>query len=328
MTEELTANTKATLLLTGPLISGRDARAQDLLTPGEFKRLERRLDELSSEPADLISSDATNLSRECDDVVSSARLEQFLGRSFLLGPVIESWQARSLWVTDRSDPLYPKALTSKLGDDAPALLYGCGDRGLLETGGLAVVGSRNADADAMAFAEHVGSQAASAGITLVSGGARGIDQTAMLGAANSGGNVVGVLADGLQGAAINRDNREGLMQGTLCLVSPYDPNAGFNVGNAMQRNKVIYALAQAGLVISTDLGKGGTWSGAKEQLDRFHFGPVFVRDMPGGSPGLDALRTKGALLWPNPETSEEFRQVFDQQAPVDTSLKDSRLTLF
>jgi len=328
MTQELTANTKATLLLTGPLISGRDTRAQDLLTPGEFKRLERRLGELSREPADLISSDASSLIQECGDVVSSDRLEQLLGRSFLLGPVVESWQARSIWVTNRRDPQYPEALSSKLGVDAPALLYGCGDRGLLETGGLAVVGSRNADSDAMAFAENVGSQAGSSGVTLVSGGARGIDQMAMIGAANSGGNVVGVLADGLQGAAVNRDNREVLMQGTLCLVSPYDPNAGFNVGNAMQRNKVIYALAQAGLVISTDLGKGGTWSGAKEQLDRLRFGPVFVRDVPGGSPGLDGLRDKGAILWPNPPDKGEFRKLLEQQRQVDTFVEGSSVTLF
>jgi predicted Rossmann fold nucleotide-binding protein DprA/Smf involved in DNA uptake len=328
MTEELTDNTKAALLLIGPLISGRDTRAQDLLTPGEFKRLERRLEELSREPADLISSDAASLIQECGDAVSSDRLEHLLGRSFLLGPVVESWQTRSIWVTNRSDSHYPGALSSTLGEDAPALLYGCGDRSLLGTGGLAVVGSRNADPDAMAFAEQVGSQAASSGITIVSGGARGIDQTAMLGAANSGGNVVGVLADGLQGAVVNRDNREVLMQGTLCLVSPYDPNAGFNVGNAMQRNKVIYALAQAGLVISTDLGKGGTWSGAKEQLDRFHFGPIFVRDVPGGSPGLDGLRAKGAQLWPNPSDQSEFRQLLEYRRPVEISSQDSSLTLF
>ncbi len=328
MSQELSDNTKATLLLTGPLISGRDTRAQDLLTPGEFKRLSSHLTGRDRKPADLVASDATSLIRECDEVVSSERLEQLLGRAFLLGPVVESWQARSIWVTSRTDAHYPEALTLKLGEDAPALLYGCGDKGLLETGGLAVVGSRDADSDAMEFAERVGSQAASSGVTIVSGGARGIDQMAMLGAANSGGNVVGVLADGLQRAAINRDNREVLMHGTLCLVSPYDPNAGFNVGNAMQRNKVIYALAKAGLVVSTDVGKGGTWSGAKEQLDRFHFGPVFVRDVPGGSPGLDALRDKGALLWPNPTTQAEFKQVFEQRPQVDVSPQSSSLTLF
>jgi predicted Rossmann fold nucleotide-binding protein DprA/Smf involved in DNA uptake len=41
-------------------------------------------------------------------------------------------------------------------------------------------------------------------------------------------------------------------------VSPYDPSAGFNVGHAMQRNKVIYALADAVLVIRAEFEKGGT----------------------------------------------------------------------
>jgi predicted Rossmann fold nucleotide-binding protein DprA/Smf involved in DNA uptake len=96
----------------------------------------------------------------------------------------------------------------------------------------------------------------------------------------------------------------------------------------MQRNKVIYALAKAGLVVSTDVGKGGTWSGAKEQLDRFHFGPVFVRDVPGASPGLDALRAKGAELWPNPTNEAEFRQVFKQPRETTVSSQGSSLTLF
>jgi predicted Rossmann fold nucleotide-binding protein DprA/Smf involved in DNA uptake len=32
-------------------------------------------------------------------------------------------------------------------------------------------------------------------------------------------------------------------------------SAGFNVGNAMQRNKLIYALADASLMVSSDLNK-------------------------------------------------------------------------
>jgi len=35
------------------------------------------------------------------------------------------------------------------------------------------------------------------------------------------------------------------------------PSAGFNVGHAMQRNKVIYALADVALVVSADFEKGG-----------------------------------------------------------------------
>ncbi len=86
------------------------------------------------------------------------------------------------------------------------------------------------------------------------------------------------MADSLERAALARDNREPLMEGRLVLISPYDPAAGFNVGHAMQRNKVVYALADAGLVVTSDFEKGGTWTGAIEQLERLHFVPVFVRN--------------------------------------------------
>ena len=70
---------------------------------------------------------------------------------------------------------------------------------------------------------------------------------------------------------MNREHRNLLLDGQLVLISPYDPSAGFNVGNAMQRNKLIYALADTSLVVSSDLNKGGTWAGAVEQLDKLKF---------------------------------------------------------
>ena len=93
------------------------------------------------------------------------------------------------------------------------------------------------------------------------------------------------------------------MDGQLVLISPYDPSAGFNVGHAMQRNKLIYALADAALVVSSDYEKGGTWAGAVEQLEKLRLVPVYVRSNGETGKGLEALRRKGALPWPNPETS-------------------------
>ncbi len=63
----------------------------------------------------------------------------------------------------------------------------------------------------------------------------------------------------------------------MLLISPYHPEAGFNVGNAMGRNKLIYALADYGLVVSAEHKKGGTWEGASEELKRKPGRPVFVR---------------------------------------------------
>ena len=112
---------------------------------------------------------------------------------------------------------------------------------------------------------------------IVSGGARGVDQLAMLAALEAGGTVVGMLADSFLRSATSGKAREAIQDGRLTLVSAFDPEAGFNVGNAMQRNKHIYALADFGLVVSSGYNEGGTWSGAIEQLEKLRLTPIFVR---------------------------------------------------
>ena len=158
----------------------------------------------------------------------------------------------------------------------------------------------------ISFTETVGRLSAEAHRTIVSGGAKGIDRAAMHGALQAGGDVAGVMADSLERAALARDNREPLMEGRLVLVSPYDPAAGFNVGHAMQRNKVIYALADAALVVTSDFEKGGTWAGAIEQLERLHFVPVFVRNGANAGKGNAALLHRGGKPWPNPQNGNEL----------------------
>ena len=99
------------------------------------------------------------------------------------------------------------------------------------------------------------------------------------------------------------------MEGRLVFISPYDPAAGFNVGHAMQRNKIIYALADAALVVTADFEKGGTWTGAIEQFERFRFVPVFVRNGDNAGRGNSALIHHGARPWPNPENTAELGQM-------------------
>jgi predicted Rossmann fold nucleotide-binding protein DprA/Smf involved in DNA uptake len=167
-----------------------------------------------------------------------------------------------------------------------------------------VVGSRHVDDELIAYATDVGALVASAGRTLVSGGAKGVDQAAMRGALAAGGTSCGVLADSLEKSAMLREYRNWVVDGRLVLISPYDPGASFNVGHAMQRNKLIYALADAALVVNAEVDKGGTWAGATEQIDKFRLVPVYVRATGKESAGLDGLRKRGAMPWPNPPDAQ------------------------
>ncbi|MET0155746.1 MAG: DNA-processing protein DprA [Rickettsiales bacterium] len=315
MTSTLSSNTQAILLLTAPLIAGRSSASSELLSPGEYKRLARHLREIRRQPADLVSPEADEILRACVSVIDESRLQRLLGRGFLLSQAVERWQARAVWVISRADADYPRRLKARLLEDAPAIIYGCGDARLLDAGGLAVVGSRHVDDDLIAYAISVGRLTARVGRTLISGGAKGIDQAAMRGALEAGGKACGVLADSLEKTAMIRENRNLLLAGRLALISPYDPNAGFNVGNAMQRNKLIYALADVSLVASSDVNKGGTWAGAVEQLDKLKFAPVFVRSTGESSAGLEALRKKGALPWPNPQDADSFAEIINARTP-------------
>lgn len=325
MTNIISLNTQAILLLTAPLIAGKKSTSSELLSLGEYNKLARYLHETKQQPSDLLDTDAEELIRSCSHLVDTDRLKKLIGRGFLLSQVINQWQDRSIWVISRADPDYPRRIKNRLREDAPPVLYGCGNLSVSNTEGLAVVGSREVNELLVNYTKEVAQLSAKAGKTIFSGGARGIDQAAMNGALGATGKAVGVLADSLEKTVLNRAYRDALIEGHLLLLSPYDPKAGFNVGNAMNRNKLIYALADAALIVNSDLNKGGTWTGAVEQLNKFHFSQLYIRSTGEESKGLDALRRKGALLWPNPDDIQAFVNILSNQRNVTTEKPLERL---
>ena len=321
---ELSDNTKATLLLTAPLIVGGKTPRASILNAREYRRLANRMHVLGARPADLLKPNADAILSECADLVDKNRAFRLLGRSLLLSQAVERWRSRAIWVLSRADERYPAQLKERLKKDAPNLLYGCGDVDLAQ-GGLAVVGPRNAGDSLLAYAGEVGALAASSGQVIVSGAARGIDRAAMNGALEAGGAAVGVLPGGLAKASVNREHRNLLLDKRLLLVSPWDPQSRFNVGFAMQRNKVIYGLAQAALVIEAMPNKGGTWSGAIEQLNKYRT-PLYVRSKGEPSPGLAALAARGASSWADPGNAEEFDALLAQANNFQRVAKPARQT--
>jgi predicted Rossmann fold nucleotide-binding protein DprA/Smf involved in DNA uptake len=233
--------------------------------------------------------------------LAEERLRELLGRGMQLALAVERWNQAGIWVVCRGDPDYPGRYRVQLGEQGPPVLYGAGVKALFAGGGLAAVGSRDADEECLAFAAEIGTRCARGGIPLVSGGARGVDAASMSSALAAGGTAVGVVADTLLERSLSRAARAGLAERRLLLVSPYHPEARFNTGNAMARNKLIYALADYALVICSGLHKGGTWTGAVEELRRKLGRPVFVRLEGATSEGNEKLADEGALPFPRLE---------------------------
>jgi DNA processing protein len=94
-----------------------------------------------------------------------------------------------------SDPRYPQLLREIF--DPPFLLFARGRVELLNTLGLGVVGTRRPTPYGLAVAERLSGDLAHAGLTIVSGMARGIDAAAHKGALAQGGDTVAVLGCGV-----------------------------------------------------------------------------------------------------------------------------------
>jgi DNA processing protein len=107
--------------------------------------------------------------------------------------------AVATWRLAPSEPGYPACLRD-LGEDAPKELYGAGDRDavtrLAHQATVTIVGSRRASSYGLRIAEQLGRDLASAGVTVVSGMAWGVDSAAHRGALAGGGPTVAVLAGG------------------------------------------------------------------------------------------------------------------------------------
>lgn len=290
---ELTPDAQAIFLLCGRFgDNGSDSVKP--LSRNQYNEVANWLHNSDMRPADLLDESG----REQLSVfggegkVTESRLKNLLNRGTALAMAVEEWTNKGGWVLARSDEDYPTRFRRRLKHLAPPVLYGIGDRSLLESGGASMVGSRDSDEAALSFIRDLARRCADQGISVVSGGARGVDQASMDAALEAKGMVVGALANGLAKTARKKKYRNAIADERLTLVSAYKPDSGFQVWKAMDRNKHIYALSDGAIVAHSAHGSGGTWSGATENL-KHGWVPLSVRAEPPVPTGNKKLVEKG-----------------------------------
>jgi len=154
-----------------------------------------------------------------------------------------------------NDPRYPERLRSL--PDAPALLYCKGDVVLLDNPALGVVGSRLCSRQGMRMAAQLARDLACAGVTIVSGMARGIDREAHLAGLQGVGGTVGVLGTGIdiRYPYDNEDLFERMASEGL-LVTEFAPGARPEPRHFPIRNRVISGLSLGVLVVEAATRSG------------------------------------------------------------------------
>ena len=278
--------TRAALLLTNRLVR-LDAAP---MTAREFWQLVERVD-----PADLLGADVATIAERAavaDD--EAVRYRTLLDAATAMSFEQERLADGGISLMSALDDRFPARLRDRLGHGCPPFLLTAGPIDWLDRPSLGVVGSREADQPALEVARRAAVLAVDHGRPIVSGLARGADQSAIDGALDAGGVAIGIPAEGISLASRSAEVRRRVHAGELCIASPYAPDARFSAGSANGRNKIVYALSQVTFVVAAEDGSGGTWAGAKESLDR-RYAPVAVWMGDGATDGNHALVRRGAI---------------------------------
>lgn len=227
-----------------------------LETPGVGREAARKLLVAFGTPRGVLGASVAERRRAVSAAAATALAEPGPRHDALLEATIAWLNAsprhRLLTLGDAD---YPAALLETA--DPPLLLYANGRLELLRQPALAMVGSRHATAqgreNARAFAAHLGS----AGLTIVSGLALGIDGAAHEGALDTPGGTIAVVGTGLDQAYPRR--HAGLAQRIAdkgLLVSEYSLGTPPLPENFPQRNRIIAGMTRGTLVVEATLQSG------------------------------------------------------------------------
>ena len=218
----------------------------------------------------------------------------------------EELRERGVRLVTLAGPHYPASLRKALRRNAPPLLYALGNLALLMRSAVAVIGARDASPRGLALARSIGATAVASGLVLVSGGARGIDSAAHVGALAAGGETVVVLSCGILRYRPSADLGAEADPESVLYVSELAPTMSWEVGGAMARNRIVCGLASAVVVVEAR-ETGGTMQAARTAVDMPR--PLFVakfRDFDIHSAGNATLLATGAhALKVEPDASGE-----------------------
>ena len=162
------------------------------------------------------------------------------------------------------------------------MLFIKGQRKLLTSNGVAIVGSRNVSDTGIRIARELAAKLTNAGLNVVSGYAKGVDSEAHLGALAAEGTTTMVLPYGIKELRQKNAFREFDWQRSVLAVSQFDPDVKWLARNAMVRNKLVCALSKAVVVIESGperdpQGKmSGTFNTAQTALSMNL--PLFILD--------------------------------------------------
>ena len=252
------------MLLTLPLTANKDELVRPL-SSAEFSILRARVAACGARRiGDLIGLDVSGIMNLLKVPEAEAyRLCMLLCRTMPLSYAMERFYEQNLELLTLYDSAYPENLATRLGDDAPAAMYMCGDASILSMPLVGILGisgvrmSKKAEDGLRTLVRALVRE----GFGIVTSSELGACRLAEAEAVQCGGKVVCALAGDLMAKKDKRLDTE-------------------RVESELARNRVVYALSLASFVITTD-GKRGETEALRRRLCDWLY--VFDEPEPAGN---------------------------------------------
>jgi len=219
-------------------------------------------------------------------------------------------QKQGLTIVSFEDASYPENLKQIPG--FPIILYIKGELKKEDGASIAIVGSRRASFYGLTCAEKFSADLSDAGLTIVSGMARGVDTYAHRGALKKHGRTLAVMGSGFNNIypSENKELAEEI-SGNGAVISEFSMNAEPKRQNFPRRNRIISGLSLGTLVVEAARNSGAliTADFALEQGREVFALPGKIDS--GNSFGTNGLIKQGAKLVSHAsEIIEELNLVF------------------
>lgn len=201
---------------------------------------------------------------------------------------LERVTERGISVTYPGHPLYPPLLAEISG--RPSVLYVRGELTPADARAVGIVGTRRATSYGRQMASEIGGALGSAGVTVVSGLARGVDAAAHQAALEAGGRTVAVLGSGVDVIypAEHRMLAEWIME-SGAILSEQPPGAKPDAQNFPARNRIISGMSLGVVVIEAPMRSG-----------------ALITASFAGDQGREVLVLPGNVLMPSSEGSNQL----------------------
>ncbi len=225
------------------------------LIPGVGPRLRQALLERFGTPAAILAAAPSDL-REVQGIgpklahsIAGARDDIDVERELAL------CSEHAIEIVAHGTDTYPRSLVEI--HDPPGVLFVLGDLRPRDALAVAIVGSRHATHYGVAQAERLAASLARAGLTIISGLARGIDAAAHRGALSASGRTIAVLGSGVLN--VYPPEHAELSQQVIAsgaLVSESPPHSPPLAGAFPQRNRLITGMSLGVIVVEASLHSG------------------------------------------------------------------------